>query len=81
MKREADRRISDVTQDRMLNVTESKGGVSHDFNQRCHNSISAISLILLGLLPGNRTRPCRAKKIGEDEERAPPEKRGVMWPR
>ena len=50
MKREADRRISDVTQDRMLNVTESKRGVSHDFNQRCHNSISAISLILLGLL-------------------------------
>ena len=50
MKREANRRIPDVTQDRMLNVTGSEGGVSHHFNRRCHNSILAISLILIGLL-------------------------------
>ena len=80
MKKEADRRISDVTQDRMLNVTESKGGVSHDFNQRCHNSISAISLILLGLLRLIGLPRADPGKSGRTRA-TPPEKRGVMWPR
>ena len=80
MKREANRRIPDVTQDRMLNVTGSEGGVSHHFKQRCHNPISSYFPHSSWVAQDNRTFARRSREIGEDESDPPRKAWGHVAP-
>ena len=72
--------VLSVTQCRMLYVTRSEGGVSHDSAQRCHNSILPYLSHSAVIIPCESDSPVPNQEKRGGRERPPPKVGGHVTP-
>ena len=63
--------VLSVTGGRMVFVTRSEGGVSHDSELRCYNALFRYLSHSAVVIPCESARPCRAGEKGGDESDPP----------